>query len=224
MQHINLNSNLEGDYLLYYESIFSTIQGEGGSAGYPTTFIRLYGCNLNCSYCDAPQEDKRKRRISVKNVIDDVKQRTPEHVCITGGEPLLQDEVFPVIYELVGENYNVCVETNGSVLIPDDLHRRSYKYVMDMKCPSSMMHHRNNYENLSRLHCNDELKFVIKNRDDYEFMRQVLSKYDTNAQILLSPMFENKSQVIGQKLSQWVLEDGLRARIQIQMHKILKID
>lgn len=210
--------------LLYYEDIFSTIQGESSTVGYPTTFIRLYGCNLDCIYCDAPQDDKRKNRISVERVIKEVRRLGNEYVCITGGEPLLQDEVYPIIYELVGEGYDVSIETNGSVSIPDYNYQRSFRYVMDMKCPSSRMQHKNDYNNLEKLHCKDELKFVIKDRADYDFMRSVLRKYHTNAQILVSPMFnKNGNQVIGEKLAKWVLQDSLDVRVQVQIHKILGV-
>ena len=210
--------------MLKIHEIFSTIQGEGYDTGIPCTFVRLWGCNLKCDYCDQPQSKEDLKKMSVGKVVDEIRKLRVHNVCITGGEPLVQEEVYALVYELVSLNYNVSIETNGSIEIPDT-QRRSYKYVMDIKCPSSGVMVANRYENLEVLHPSDEVKFVIANRDDYDFMKRILRKYPTKAKVLLSPMFdlENNKQTIGRELCEWVLKDRLNARIQIQMHKILGV-
>ena len=210
--------------MLRLHEIFTTIQGEGYDTGIPCTFVRLWGCNLKCEYCDQPQKKEDLKKMSVGKVVDEIRRLRIKDVCITGGEPLLQEEVYALVYELVSLNYNVSIETNGSIEIPDT-QRRSYKYVMDIKCPSSGVSNANLYSNLEVLHPSDEVKFVIANRDDYEFMKKILRKYPTKAKVLLSPMFdlENNKQTIGKELCEWVVKDRLNVRIQIQMHKILGV-
>lgn len=211
--------------MLYYESIFSSIQGESRDTGLPTCFIRLYGCNLKCSYCDQPQKGKKVKRISIENIMEEVFRRKLRNVCITGGEPMIQDEIYPLIYELVSYGYNVSIETNGSIPLIDQT-IRSYRFVMDIKTPSSLMHHKNKYDNLKILLPKDDVKFVIANREDYEFAKSILRKYPTKAQVLFSPMFnKDNKQYIGKDLAKWMIEDGLdNVRLQIQMHKIIGVD
>lgn len=209
--------------MIYYEEIFTSIQGEGTDTGLPTCFIRLHGCNLNCIYCDQPQEDKPIKRISVENILEEVFKQGVQNICITGGEPLIQEEIYVLIYELVGLGYNVSIETNGSIELIDQ-RIRSYKFVMDIKTPSSLMHHRNLYKNLEILLPQDEVKFVVANREDYDFAKSILRKYPTKAQILFSPMFNRDDrQHIGKDLCNWILEDRLNARVQIQLHKIIGV-
>lgn len=209
--------------MLRIHEIFSTIQGEGYDTGIPCTFVRLFGCNVKCVYCDQPQCKSDIKRMSVGKVIDEIRSLRIKNVCITGGEPLVQEEVYSLIYELVCLNYNVSIETNGTIEIPDTL-RRSFKYVMDVKCPSSGVSHKNLLDNLSVLHSTDEVKFVIANRGDYDFMKTTLREHPTMAKVLLSPVFDpNAKQHIGQDLCKWVVEDRLNVKIQIQLHKILGV-
>lgn len=209
--------------MLRIHEIFSTIQGEGYDTGIPCTFIRLWGCNVKCSYCDQPQCKSDLKKMSVARVIEEVRKLRVKNVCITGGEPLIQDDVYTLIYELVCLGYKVSIETNGTVEIPDTV-RRSYKYVMDVKCPSSGVHMHNLFSNLLVLHPSDEVKFVIADEEDYKYMKTVLRKYPTSAKILLSPMFDpNLKQTIGKDLCEWVLRDKLEVRIQIQIHKVLGV-
>lgn len=211
--------------MLYYDEIFLSIQGESTDMGLPCIFIRLFGCPVKCSYCDTIQDIKNKKRISLENVINRVrKYKDVKHVCITGGEPMIQkDEVISLTWELLSLGYKVSIETSGCIPIEDWGYRRSYKYIMDIKCPSSNVSYKNKYDNLVKLQTNDEVIFVIADREDYEFMKDVLSKYPTSAQILLSPMFKNGKNVIGKDLVEWVLKDKIDCRIQIQLHKILEV-
>lgn len=215
------NSNV-----LVLDEVFCSIQGEGVDSGFPCVFVRLFGCNIGCSFCDQPQNPKEKTRISIGNLISKVRKYHVENVCITGGEPMLQwDAIYPVILELTSLGYKVSVETSGCVPISPDPYNRSFKYVMDIKCPSSGVSHKNVYENLMSLQRKDEVKFVISNKEDYDFMKKVLRQYPTSAQVLLSPCFSpDLKPVIGQDLVSWVLKDRLyNVRIGIQIHKVLDV-
>lgn len=210
---------------MYYDEIFLSIQGESSDTGLPCVFVRLFGCPVGCVYCDQPQTPDQRKKISVANIVNQVsKYKGVKYVCITGGEPLIQKDVIALTWELMHLGYRVSIETSGCVPIEDLGYRRSFKYVMDIKCPSSGVSEKNIFENLLKLQNNDEVKFVIANREDYDYMKSVLKKYPTQASILVSPMFdENQKAVIGSSLVDWVLEDKLDVRVQIQLHKILEV-
>lgn len=205
--------------------VFASIQGEGYDTGLPTVFVRFFGCNVHCVYCDQPQKRSECRIVSVSKVVTEVRKHGIRNVCITGGEPLLQDEIYPLIYELVSLGYNVSIETNGTLPIEADNYRRSFKYIMDVKCPSSGVSEKNLYSNLANLKVNDEVKFVIKDREDYNFMKSVLIKYPTKAKILVSPMFDEKlNPLIGKEVVEWLVADKLdHIKLQLQIHKILSV-
>lgn len=211
--------------MLYYQSLFKSIQGESSESGLPCTFVRLFGCPIGCSYCDQDQPREDRKKISVKNLVYEIRKMRCKNVCITGGEPLIQDETMVLVYELVDLGYNVSIETSGCIPIERDLYNRSFRYIMDVKCPSSGVSHKNKYDNLLNLKHKDEVKYVIGNREDYDFMRKVMKKYPTSAKILVSPIFDNANKpIIGKELVDWILEDGLNVRIQIQLHKILGVE
>ena len=209
--------------MLYYQEIFKSIQGESRDSGLPCTFVRLFGCPIGCSYCDQPQEAKDRKRISIGNIVSKVKQLGSEYVCITGGEPLIYEETLPLVYELLDMGYKVSIETSGCVPIEDVNYARSYRYVMDIKCPSSGVSHKNIYDNLLILQSKDEVKYVVANEEDYNFMKKIIKSYPTKASILVSPMFEKDGTICKdcKDLVNWVLRDNLNVRIQIQLHKIL---
>lgn len=214
--------------MLYLDEIFVSIQGESSDSGVPCIFIRLFGCPVGCVYCDQPQDKKNRRRISLENLVNTIlkkEYRWCKNVCITGGEPLVQQDVMPLVYELLRLGYKVSIETSGCVPIEECDYSRSYKYVMDIKGPSSKVSHKNIYENLGKLHYNDEVKFVIGDRKDYDFMKEIIEKYPTKASILVSPLFNADGKaVIGQELVEWLLNDHLgNVRVQIQLHKILEV-
>lgn len=211
--------------MLYLDDIFVSIQGESTDAGLPCVFVRLFGCNVKCTYCDQPQKACDRKRVSVGNLIDMVRRYRIPYVCITGGEPLLQQDVYPVIYELLSEGYKVSIETNGCVPIEPCNYNRSYKYVMDVKCPSSGVSHKNILSNLANLQPHDEVKFVIADEKDYKFAKRILRSYPTSAKILFSPMFdENGKPVISQQLVEWLIRDKFYyARISVQIHKFLEV-
>lgn len=211
--------------MLYYDEVFESIQGESSYQGIPSVFVRLYGCNLSCSYCDQPQCRSDKKRISENNILAMIRSFNLRYICITGGEPLIQDDVYPLIYALVKDGYEVSIETNGCVPIELDSYSRTFKYVMDVKCPSSGVSNKNILTNLTNLKSNDEVKFVIADRKDYDFAKGVLRKYPTVASLIFSPMFNaDGSQTVGTELSKWLLEDKLyKSRLGVQIHKILSL-
>lgn len=212
--------------VMYIDDIFASIQGESTDAGKPCVFLRLFGCNIGCSFCDQQQNPKNRRKMSIGNVVNAVTKYHIKNICITGGEPLLQwNAVYPLVLELKGMGYNVSIETSGCVPIEQDFHPRGFKYVMDIKCPSSGVSHRNVFENLLILQKIDEVKFVISNREDYLFAKNIMYKYPTQATILFSPCFDDDFKpLIGKELVDWVLADRLlNVRFQIQMHKCMGV-
>lgn len=210
---------------MYLDEIFCSIQGESSDSGLPCIFIRLFGCPIGCTYCDQPQDPCNRKRISIENIVKKVlKFKGIRNVCITGGEPLIQQDTLSLTWELMHLGYKVSIETSGCVPIEDLGYHRSFKYVMDIKCPSSGVSHKNVFENLLRLQNNDEVKFVIADRKDYDYMISTLKKFPTQASILVSPMFdENQKAVIGSDLVDWIIEDRIECRLQIQLHKILNV-
>ena len=214
------------DCLLYLDEIFASIQGESSDAGLPCVFVRLYGCNVGCKYCDQPQNPLNRTRISIGNLVAKIQKFKIKYVCFTGGEPMLQwNALYPVILELLGMGYKISIETSGCVPIEPDPYVRSFKYVMDVKCPSSGVSHKNVYDNLMNLQFKDEVKFVIGNREDYDFMKKVLQSYPTSARILVSPCFTpDLKPMVGEELVNWLLRDELfDTRVSVQMHKFLNV-
>jgi 7-carboxy-7-deazaguanine synthase len=210
--------------MLYYDEVFASMQGESTDAGFLCVFVRLYGCNVGCSFCDQPQSKSMRKKISVENLMNLITEFGIKNVCITGGEPLLQPDVYAIIYELVEKGYKVSVETSGCVEIDPDNYNRSYKYVMDVKCPSSGVSHKNVLTNLATLQQKDEVKFVISDERDYNYATKILMNYPTSAKILFSPVFMQDNPVIGKDLVDWLLRDKLYyVRIQVQMHKVLGV-
>lgn len=211
---------------LTVSEIVSSVQGEGKYTGFPTTFIRLFKCNLKCSFCDTTyaQSKGSKRRLSIDTILSYVFKMGNKHICITGGEPLLQENIFVLIYELVDKGYLVTIETNGSVLLESGDNRRMYSYCMDIKCPSSKMDKYNKYENLLELRDTDEVKFVIGDINDYLFAREVLQKYHTKAVKVFSPVMPNKDQTLPAQLAQWLIEDKIpNSKIGVQLHKLINV-
>ena len=214
---------------LMVDEIFESIQGEGYDTGLVTVFVRLYGCNLSCRYCDQPQKKGTAKKMSVENLLMKIRSFHCHRVCITGGEPLQQPDIFSVIYDLLATDYAVSIETNGAVPIDDVSYARSYKYVMDIKCPSSGMSSKNRYENLGILKGNDEVKFVVGNRNDYDFAKRVMRDYPTKAKILFSPMMYqdpdgNWKSDVSSDLCKWIIEDRLfHIKVQCQLHKFMGV-
>ena len=217
--------------VMLVDEIFASIQGESSDSGKPCVFIRFFGCDIHCSYCDQPQDIKKCKKMRIDDILKEV--RTVGYgipnICITGGEPLNQwENVYPLVLELCSFGYNVSIETSGCKPIEQDFYNRSFKYVMDIKCPSSGVADKNVFTNLMGLLPKDEVKFVISDRRDYEFMVKTLKKYPTSANILVSPVIlekDGKYEIsIGKELIEWLLKDQFsKARVQLQIHKFLNV-
>jgi 7-carboxy-7-deazaguanine synthase len=205
--------------MLKVNEIYYSVQGESTYAGLPCVFVRLTFCNLRCTYCDTEYAFYEGKDLSISEIIDEIKKYNCKLVEITGGEPLVQmDECLDLMKQLCDEGFEVLIETGGSLSIKDIDQR--VKVIMDLKCPSSGMEKKNLYENINYLKPVDELKFVIGSREDYEWTVDVMKKYDLEkkCKILFSVVFGKLEPV---QLVNWILEDKLNVRFQLQMHKII---
>jgi 7-carboxy-7-deazaguanine synthase len=206
--------------MLKVNEIFKTIQGETRYAGLPCVFIRLAQCNLRCSYCDTTYAYNDFFEISVDDIIKKVKGFNCNLVTITGGEPLLQSQVFDLINKLNQNKFNLLLETNGSLLIKDI--NQNVCVVMDIKGPSSNEHKSFLIENLNYIKQTDEIKFVIADKRDYDFAKAIIEKYNLceKTNVLMSP---NVKELKPKVLAEWILEDDLDVRFQIQLHKVIGV-
>ncbi len=202
---------------LLVTEIFSSIQGESHWAGYPCTFVRLAGCNLDCSYCDTRYAREGGTPMSAEAIARHVAREGLATVEVTGGEPLLQSGVVPLLEELV-RSRRVLLETNGS--LPLDGLPRQVCVVMDLKTPGSGMAGSNRWENLALLKPTDEVKVVCSDRGDYEWARDMLAEHDLprRARVSLSPVWGALDPA---ELARWLLADRLDVRLQVQLHRIL---
>lgn len=201
--------------------IFSSLNGEGKYTGYPTTFIRLSGCPFNCKYCDTKYAKADGKKMSIDRIMCEVSKLGNKHICITGGEPLMQNDVLSLVYELLSFSYVVSIETSGLVEIEEDNYARTFNYTMDVKCPCSGVEGLNKFDNLKKLKSYDEVKFVVKDERDLEFVIDTLKKYPTKAQIILSPLDNDLSTC--DLISQYLISKKINGRIGLQLHKILNI-
>jgi len=205
--------------MLTVNEIFHSIQGESSYAGLPCVFVRLTGCDLRCSWCDTAYAFLEGRRRGVGDVLDEVASYRCRLVEVTGGEPLLQQDVYPLLQGLIDAGHDVLVETGGHVSIervPPGVVR-----IMDVKCPGSGEAGRVHWDNLARLGARDEVKFVIGDRADYDYAKMVIARDrlpSRVAAILFSPVH---GQLGAADLAAWVLADGLPVRLQLQVHKYI---
>jgi 7-carboxy-7-deazaguanine synthase len=205
--------------MLTINEIFHSIQGESTHAGRPCVFVRLTACDLRCSWCDTPYAFHEGRKMSVDEVVAVVDGYGCPVVEITGGEPLLQDDVYPLMDRLLAGGRTVMLETGGHrpiTRVPPAVVK-----IVDVKCPASGESDKNDWDNLGRLAPHDEVKFVIQDRADYEFAREVVARYGLTsrvAAVLFSPVH---GVLDARALSEWVLGDRLPVRVQLQLHKFI---
>lgn len=205
--------------LLKVNEIFYSIQGESTNAGLPCVFIRLTYCNIRCVYCDTEYAFYEGTDRSIEEIINEVKSFGCRLVEITGGEPLVQENVHILMKQLCDMGYDVMIETGGS--LPIELIDNRVKVIMDLKTPYSKMEKKNRYENINYLKPDDEVKFVIGSREDYDWAIAILSKYalvNKVKQVLFSPVFDKVENI---DLAKWILDDKLNVRFQLQMHKYI---
>lgn len=209
--------------------IFYSLQGEARDSGYPTVFIRLTGCPLRCTYCDTTYSFEGGTRFSLETIVETVKSFGEQirHICVTGGEPLAQPNCLPLLRTLCDEGYTVSLETSGALDVALVDHRVSR--VVDLKTPASGEMHRNLLSNLPLLTKHDQIKFVIADRQDYEWSREIVKQHSLNqivGEVWFSPAFAiEKGQVrlpaLARDLADWIVTDQLPVRFQLQLHKLL---
>jgi len=204
--------------------IFHSIQGESTWAGVPCTFVRLTGCPLRCTWCDTEYAFHGGSRMSFEEILEEVRSHPADVVEITGGEPLAHPGAFDLADLLLDDGYTVLVETSGAFDV-SGLDERVHK-IMDLKCPGSGESHRNLWTNLEHLTARDEIKFVVKDRTDYAWARDTISKRGLDERVaegslralLMSPVWREMDL---EALAGWILEDGLPVRFQVQVHKLI---
>ena len=202
--------------MLKVNEIYASIQGESSHTGLPCVFVRLTGCNLRCSWCDTAYAFHEGRELSLEEVVQQVETFSLPLVEITGGEPLMQEDVYPLMEALLEKGYKVMLETGGA--IPIDRVPETVIKIVDIKCPGSGEDKKNHLQNLEFLSEHDELKFVLLDRADYEWSRELLKSINPTNQILFSPVYDKLDL---KDLSQWILEDKLPVRLQTQLHKVI---
>ncbi len=205
--------------MLTINEIFHSIQGESTHTGRPCVFVRLTACDLRCSWCDTPYAFSEGRKMSLDEIVDQVDRYDCPLVEITGGEPLLQRDVYPLMDRLLASGRTVMVETGGHMSIAEV--PAPVIKIVDVKCPGSGESHRMHWDNLAILAPHDEVKFVIKDRADYEFARDIVGSHSLAgriAAVLFSPVH---GVLDPRELAAWILEDKLEVRLQLQVHKFI---
>ncbi len=214
--------------------IYKSIQGESSYAGMPCIFVRLTGCNLRCSWCDSEYTFTGGRRMTIEEVMENIDQLSPGRglIEITGGEPMLQErELVPLMQRLLDEGFTVLLETSGErplAQVPGGVIK-----IVDVKCPNSGEANRFRLENLATLTPRDEVKFVLSDREDYDFAREFVARHDLGGRVnavLFSPAFEKGARgtrdashclLDPRELAEWMIKDGVAARLSLQLHKFI---
>ncbi|MFA7421783.1 MAG: 7-carboxy-7-deazaguanine synthase QueE [Melioribacteraceae bacterium] len=204
--------------MLKINEIYKSIQGESSKAGLPCTFIRLTYCNLRCSYCDSEYAFYDGKEMEIGDILSEVKKLDCNLVEVTGGEPLFQKECIELMKGLCDEGYEVMLETGGSLPIKEVDKR--VMIILDLKCPSSGMMKKNLYENIEQIKPTDEVKFVIGSREDYDWTKEIIDKHNLTEKcsVLFSTVFGTLNPAT---MVEWILEDKLNVRFQLQMHKYI---
>ena len=203
---------------LKINEIYYSVQGESTHSGCPCIFIRLTYCNLRCSYCDTEYAFYDGKDMEITDIMSEIKRWDCNLVEVTGGEPLFQEECIDLLNELVNSNYEVMLETGGSLSI-SDVPKKVVK-IVDFKCPSSGMVKKNLWSIVDDLQAHDEVKFVIGNREDFDWAKDRITEYslDKICTLLFSPTF---GEIDPQQIVEWILAENLPVRMQLQMHKMI---
>jgi 7-carboxy-7-deazaguanine synthase len=196
--------------------IFYSLQGEADTVGFPTVFVRLTGCPLRCQYCDTTYDFHGGEWMSIDGVLGRVAEFAPRHVCVTGGEPLAQKNCLPLLQQLCEVGYRVSLETSGAMPLAA-VDARVIR-VVDVKTPGSREERRNRYDDLALLRPEEQVKFVICDRADYEWSRGKVAELGLRCGVLFSP---SADQLPARELADWILADRLPVRFQLQLHKVL---
>lgn len=206
------------DLTLRINEIFFSIQGETSFAGLPTVFIRLTGCPLRCQYCDTEYAFYDGEKHSLNDILNSIKQYKANYITVTGGEPLAQKNCFPLLNLLCNKGYTVSLETSGAMDIATVDPR--VHIIMDIKTPASKEESKNRYDNIESISSKDQIKFVICDRADYDWSKNIINQYSLTekCECLFSP---SHTEVKPVELAEWILEDKLNVRFQTQIHKQL---
>jgi 7-carboxy-7-deazaguanine synthase len=207
------------NHSLRITEIFHSLQGETTTVGLPTVFVRLTGCPLRCGYCDTAYAFEGGEKMAIQDILDTVADYKTDYITVTGGEPLAQPQCIELLQQLCDLGYRVSLETSGAMPVKE-VDPRVIK-IVDLKTPGSGEVSRNLYENINYLQPEDEVKFVICNRQDYDWSCMQIDQLrlrDTGSEILFSPSQGELSPAL---LAQWILEDKLRVRMQLQTHKVI---
>ena len=198
--------------------IFYSLQGESSRVGLPTIFIRLSGCPMRCHYCDTAYAFQGGSMMTVDEIMEAIKKYHTHYVTVTGGEPLAQKEVLNLLKVLADQNFKVSLETGGGLSIKEVDPR--IKIILDIKTPESGEEKKNYWENLNFIHLKDEIKFVLCSREDYDWAKKIINQYKLpeKCDVLFSPVYQKLNNT---DLGNWILEDQLPVRMQIQLHKLL---
>ncbi len=198
--------------------IFLSLQGESRSVGFPTVFIRLTGCPLRCGYCDTAYAFQGGEYMEIDAIIERVLNYRVHHVCVTGGEPLAQKGCLTLLNALCDKGFEVSLETSGALDV-SEVDTRVVK-VMDFKTPGSGEMEKNLYENMASLNEHDQVKFVICDRQDYQWAKEMVIHHDlpSTCEVLFSPCY---GKLRPKELAQWIIDDHLPVRFQLQLHKVL---
>ncbi len=199
--------------------IFYSLQGEARTVGLPTVFVRLTGCPLRCSYCDTAYAFSGGEIQTLDSILEQVASYRPRHVCVTGGEPLAQPNCLPLLVALCDAGYQVSLETSGALDISGVDTRVSR--VVDLKTPGSGEVGRNRYDNMAALTPNDQIKFVICTREDYEWAVSKIIEYRLDQRVSDVLMSPSHHQLEPRTLAEWIIADNLPVRLQLQLHKYL---
>lgn len=205
--------------MITINEIFYSVQGESTYAGRPCVFVRLTACDLRCSWCDTPKAFEAGSKRPLADILDEVERFGCPLVEVTGGEPLLQEGVYPLMAELLGCGKTVLLETGGhrdTSRVPEQV-----VTILDVKCPGSGEAGRMHWQNLERLRPHDEVKFVVADRGDYEYARDVIARYRLAERVAALHVSPVHGVLDPHTASEWVLADGLPVRVHLQLHKLL---
>ncbi len=198
--------------------IFYSLQGESTFVGLPTVFVRLTGCPLRCTWCDTEYAFSGGQWVDIDAIVEQVKSYGTPNVCVTGGEPLSQKRCLKLLDKLTDNGFNVSLETSGALSLANV--NDKVTIIMDLKAPGSGEESKNLYENINYIDAKDQIKFVIKDRTDYHWTQNIINRYNLidKCEVLLSPV---AGEINPADLAQWILDDKMLVRFQLQLHKIL---
>lgn len=197
--------------------IFYSFQGEGKWAGLPNIFIRTTGCNLRCTFCDTKYAYEDGTEMSINEILNQIGKYNCNYICLTGGEPLIQENILDFIKILLEKKYSIIIETNGSISIDNLIDYKSLIISLDIKCPSSNMNKNCKFKNINLLRNYDQIKFVIKNKEDYMYAKKILKEYKPTCDVFFQPVWGENPK----KLAEWIINERLNVKLGLQLHKII---